>query len=231
MNQVKCSRGLDLNVTAAATVASAIAAVVATVITVATFILRFRKPPANSGTVTEEAPAVPTKEIAGGPVGGPAQPIETRKTHWLRWAAISLSVGVIAGLVVLLLASVLSTRPTVSLTSPASGTAVSRTKEFHVKGTVNHLGNDTIWLADYDGGYAVDDEATVFANDTWEATDSNVGNPDQALPFPLTVRVILADTQCAKRLQQTMDSNADYITVLPGGCTVVGDVNLKVTAP
>jgi hypothetical protein len=117
----------------------------------------------------------------------------------------------------------------VSLTSPAPGTAVSQTKVFTITGTVGHLGNDTLWLTDYNHGYSVDDEATVNANDTWKALDSNVGNPGQPLPFPMTLRVILADRGCASKLEEAMDSNGDFLAALPGGCTVAATVTVDVT--
>jgi hypothetical protein len=127
--------------------------------------------------------------------------------------------------------TVSSTPPVaVRLTSPAPGTDVSQTKVFGVTGTVGHLGNDTLWLTDYDGGYAVDDEATVNTNGTWRALNSNVGNPHQPLPFALSLRVILASTECAAKLQEAMNSDADYLTVLPGGCAVAGAVTVNVTS-
>ena len=116
----------------------------------------------------------------------------------------------------------------VSLTSPTPGTAVSRTRTFGVTGKTSHLGNETIWVTDYDGGYAVDDEATVYDDGEWKASDSNVGDPGRALPFRWTLRVILADAGCAARLQKTMESNGDYLNALPGGCTVAGSVTVKV---
>ncbi|MGO9164348.1 MAG: hypothetical protein ACLP7J_27270, partial [Streptosporangiaceae bacterium] len=53
----------------------------------------------------------------------------------------------------------------------------------------------------------------------------------QALPFPMALRVILADAGCAAKLQQTMNSNGDYLNALPGGCTVAAAVRVEVTTP
>ena len=119
--------------------------------------------------------------------------------------------------------------PTVRLTVPSAGTAVPQAKGFTAEGTVSGLGNDTLWLTDYDGGYTVDNEATVNLDGTWSASDSDLGSSSEALPFSLTVRVILADTQCAATLQATSNTNSDYLTGLPGGCTVVGEVTVRVT--
>ena len=196
-------REVSLSLTDVSAAASAIATVVAAGVAVATFVAQRRKPSRTSGTAYA----------------------------WLRRATLPLSFGIVAGLIVLLIASLWSPGPIVSLTSPASGAEVSRTEVFNVEGTASHLGDHTIWLTDYDGGYSVDDEATVKTNGTWIASDSQVGNPDQTLPFPLIVRVILADTQCATKLQEAMASNEDYLTELPGGCTVAGDVTVRVTTP
>jgi hypothetical protein len=95
---------------------------------------------------------------------------------------------------------------------------------------VSQLGNN-VWLTDYDGGYTVDNEATVNGDGTWSASDSDLGDPGEALPFYLTVRVILADSQCAATLQATYNTNNDYLTSLPGGCTVVGGVTVRVMTP
>lgn len=121
--------------------------------------------------------------------------------------------------------------PTVRLISPSKGTAVPRAKGFVTKGTVTGLGNDTIWLTDYDGGYTVDNEATVNGDGAWIAPDSDLGDSGEALPFDLALRVILADSQCAARLQATYNTDSDYLTALPGGCTVVGGVTVRVTTP
>jgi hypothetical protein len=154
-----------------------------------------------------------------------------RKSTWIKWAISSGLAGLAAGLIVLIITFSSSSGPAVTLKSPAKGADVSRTKVFRVAGTSSHLGNATIWLTDYDGGYSVDDEATIYSNGTWQAFDSNVGNQGQRLPFPMTLRVILADTQCAAKLQEAMNSTGDYLTALPGGCTVAGAVTVNVTTP
>jgi hypothetical protein len=120
---------------------------------------------------------------------------------------------------------------TVQLIAPAVGTAVPQAKGFVARGTVRSLGNDTIWLTDFDGGYTVDNEATVNGDGTWSVSDSDLGNSGQSLPFGLTARVILADSHCAARLQATYNTNNDYLTTLPGGCAVVGSVKVQVTTP
>lgn len=154
-----------------------------------------------------------------------------RKPAWIRRAVSPLLVGAAAGLIVLIITFSASPGPAVTLKSPAPGTDVSRTKTFRVSGTSSHLGNATIWLTDYDDGYVVDDEATIYSNGTWQASDSDLGNPGQRLPFPETLRVILADTQCAAKLQEAMNSTGDYLATLPAGCTVAGVVTVNVTTP
>jgi hypothetical protein len=78
-------------------------------------------------------------------------------------------------------------------------------------------------------GYAIDGEATIGDDGTWTASDSDLGNPGQRLPFPLTARVIAANPQCARGLQAAMNSNQDYITSLPGGCEIGPTVMVEVT--
>ncbi len=228
-----------MNLTNASTVASAVAAVVGTAIAVATFVLQLKKSRPNREPAAEEPAASPTGERASGPSRVPDRATHAtderagwaRTAMWLRKTVISVFSGVIAGVIVLFLASSRSPGPTVSLASSVRGADVSRTKVFHVTGTSSHLGNDTIWLTDYDSGYTVDSQATVYPDGTWEAADSDVGNSGQSLPFPLNLRVILADVECATRLNATMNSNGDYLTALPGGCTVAGAVTVNVTRP
>jgi hypothetical protein len=120
--------------------------------------------------------------------------------------------------------------PVVHFLSVVPETAISESNGFTVKGSYSGLGNDTIWLTDYDGGYTVDNEATLATNGTWTVSDSPpLGNQGQALPFPLTVRVILADTHCAAALQATYNTNGDYLTTLPGGCIVADALTVSVT--
>jgi hypothetical protein len=121
--------------------------------------------------------------------------------------------------------------PVVQLIAPTGGTAVPQSKGFVARGTARGLGNDTIWLTDYDGGYTVDNEAAVNGNGAWSVSDSDLGNSDQSLPFNLTARIILADSHCADRLQATYNTNNDYLITLPGGCAVVGSVKVRVTTP
>jgi hypothetical protein len=121
--------------------------------------------------------------------------------------------------------------PIVRLIFPSNGTPVPQARGFVAQGTVSQLGNDTIWLTDYDGGYTVDNEATVNGDGAWSASDTDLGNSGESLPFYLTIRVILADSRCAATLQATSNTDSDYLTSLPGGCVVVGGVTVRVTTP
>jgi hypothetical protein len=121
--------------------------------------------------------------------------------------------------------------PIVRLTAPSAGASVPEAKGFTARGTVSGLGDYTLWLTDYDGGYTVDTEATVSGNGTWTAADSDLGSPGEVLPFNRTVRLIRADTSCAATLQATSNTNNDYLTSLPGGCAVVAQVTVRVTTP
>lgn len=232
--------------------ATAIAAVVATMVGIATFFMQYgrslrrhvavadplspatKASPATTGDAVRDgqtvlAGAPDKRDEPGGAPAGPAR--RTRKGEWRRMVAISLIPGVVAGLIVLAIASAMTHSPTIHLTSPSPGQAVPRGKGFDVKGTVSHLGNETIWLTDYDGGYTVDGQAIVNPSGTWTVSDSDLGNTGASLPFRLTIRVILADAGCTTKLQAAMSSNGDYLTSLPGGCEVAGTVAVNVTTP
>lgn len=167
-------------------------------------------------------------------VAGDDVPAKKPSERWLtprRIAFPSLS-GIAAGLIVVVVAAWLfgNSHSSVQIISPRRGTAVSQQNGFQASGTSRDLGNDTLWLADYDGtGYTIDSEATIRTGGSWTASDSDLGNPGQALPFALTARVIVADAQCTSRMQVAMNSNQDYLTSLPGGCEVAGAVTVEVT--
>jgi hypothetical protein len=163
----------------------------------------------------------------------------------IRAAWITGILGVVAALAAVLLTRALagssepnpppspkasSSAVAVNLTAPAPEATVSQTKPFQITGTVSHLGNDSLWLTDYDGRYFVDGEVTVSSNGAWQAVDSGVGDPHRALPFPVTLRVILADGQCAAKLNATMKSKTKYVTALPSGCSVATEVVVEVTS-
>jgi len=166
---------------------------------------------------------------------GSRRSVESQRERWLtpkRMAFPPLS-GIAAGLIVVLLSAWLSGNgpPTVNIVSPRHGYAVSQQRGFQVVGRSHGLGNETLWLTDYDGyGYAVDSEATIAVDGTWKAADSQLGDPRQHLPFALTARVIIADVQCATKLQAALNSNQDYLTGLPGGCRAAGSVTVEVTS-
>jgi hypothetical protein len=163
----------------------------------------------------------------------PTGSVQTTTDKWLtpkKMAFPPLS-GIVTGLAVFFITALITGggNATVHIVAPRQGAAVSKSEGFTARGTSGDLGNDTLWLTDYDGGYTVDNEATINTGGTWTASDSDLGNPGQALPFPLTARVILADPQCAAKLEAAYNSSADYLTSLPGGCTVAGTVTVNVT--
>lgn len=145
--------------------------------------------------------------------------------------AMAVGSGIVVGLAVLFIGSALFPPiASVSLTRLPQGMTVSQVIGFRVSGSYSHLGNSTIWLTDYSGGYVVDDQATLYSNGTWTAADSELGDPGQKLPFSLTVRVLVADPECARTLTAAMNgSGGDYLTALPGGCTVAASATVDVT--
>src|SRR5262249_32209118 len=96
-----------------------------------------------------------------------------------------------------------------TLKTPTKGTKVSRSKGFTATGTASSLGSDTVWILDYDGGYTVDQEAKVNGGQ-WSAADYPLGDPSDHLPFPLTMKAVLANPHCATRLNKLSSSKNDY---------------------
>jgi hypothetical protein len=122
------------------------------------------------------------------------------------------------------------TGPVVTLSSPITGTNVSRSQGFIATGRAESLGTYTVWILDYDGGYTVDQEATL-ASGQWSAVDKPLGDTSDHLPYYLTMRVIIGNHKCAARLQQVSSTNNDYIPQLPDGCKYVSGTTVHVTKP
>src|SRR6266851_3023477 len=114
-----------------------------------------------------------------------------------------------------------------TLESPKSHTSVSRSQGFIATGRAASLGPDTVWILDFDGGYTVDEEATVVSG-SWSAVDQQLGDSSDHLPFYLTMRAVLANTQCAGMLTQVESTSNDYTQNLPAGCKVIGQTTVKV---
>jgi hypothetical protein len=239
-----------LNFTGVDAAAGAFAAVVTALAGTATLYLQWRSaklavpsaahgvPASPSGTQDLEAPPAADRDTKIPKDASPEMPrgdtpLTVRRERWLTPKRIAFPplLGIAAGLIVVLVGAWLTgnQHPSIQINSPSNGTAVSQQKGFQASGKSSDLGNDTIWLADYDGGYAVDSEATIKVGGSWTASDSSLGNPGQALPFPQTARVIVADTECANALQAAMNSTQDYLTSLPGGCEIAGAVTVEVT--
>jgi hypothetical protein len=240
--------GNRLNFTGVDAAAGAIGAVVSATAATATLYLQWRSTKVaaaagrRGGLVTpDSSDGLEVPLAANGETGIAADTAETAdirprpqaaEWHTARRIAIPPLSGIAAGLIVALLAAWLfgNKHPSVQIISPRHGAEVSQQNGFQASGTFSDLGNDTIWLADYDGtGYTVDSEATIKAGSSWTAPDSDLGNSGQALPFPLTARVIVADSQCAKALDGAMNNGQDYLTELPGGCEVAGAITVEVT--
>jgi hypothetical protein len=120
--------------------------------------------------------------------------------------------------------------PSATLKTPANGTKVSRRKGFVATGTASSLGSYTVWILDYDGGYTVDQEAKING-EQWSAADYPLGSRSDRLPFPLTMKAVLANADCATKLNKVSRSNSDYITYLPSGCKIIGQTTVNVSRP
>jgi hypothetical protein len=118
----------------------------------------------------------------------------------------------------------------VTLASPPTDTDVSRSQGFIATGRARSLGTYTVWILDYDGGYTVDQEATV-ASGQWSAVDRPLGDASDHLPYYLTMRVVTANTKCATKLQQINSTKNDYTQNLPAGCTYISGTTVHVTKP
>jgi len=117
-----------------------------------------------------------------------------------------------------------------ALTSPADGTKVSRSQGFTAHGTASPVGTDTIWILDYSGGYTVDQKA-VLINGRWSALDQPLGGSSDRLPYSLTMVAALANPTCAARLTHVNETKNDYMTHLPAGCQLFGQVTVSVARP
>ena len=92
------------------------------------------------------------------------------------------------------------------------------------------LGKETIWIVDYDGGYTVDEQATITSG-KWSAFDGPLGDSTDKLPFSLTMKAILATPGCADRLAKIQSTDSDYVAALPAGCVPFGTVTVNVSKP
>jgi hypothetical protein len=240
-----------LNFTGVDGAAGAFAAVLTALVSTATLFLQWRSakladlaaahgvPVSPSGTQSPEPPLAANEETGITTDGASELPgddvsLKPPAERWLTPKKIVLPPlsGIAAGLIVILVAAWITgnQHPSVHINSPRYGTAVPQLSGFQASGMSSDLGNDTIWLADYDGsGYYVDSEATIKVGGSWTAPDSQLGNPKQTLPFPLTARVIIADAQCADALQGAINSNKYYLPSLPGGCEIAGAITVEVT--
>jgi hypothetical protein len=234
-----------LNLTSLDTAAGTFAAVVTALVATGTLWLQWKSRPATEIS-TSGKPTQETRENRSASTGKLSsesndrvhepsrdEPVQTTTNKWLspKKMAFPPLTGVVAGLAVFFITAQITGNgnPTVHIVAPHQGAAVSQSEGFRARGTSSDLGNDTLWLTDYDGGYTVDNEATINTGGSWTASDSDLGNTGQSLPFPLTARLILADPQCAAELEATYNSGPDYLTSLPGGCTVAGTVTVNVT--
>lgn len=122
----------------------------------------------------------------------------------------------------------------VTVDTPKTGAPESRAGSFTVGGRVlSSLGSDKIWIVDYDTtGYTIDEQATISSG-RWSATDGPpLGTSNDALPYQLTVGVVLANPSCANRLNQLSNSNQSDIRSLPSGCELTGEkVTVNVSQP
>jgi hypothetical protein len=182
-----------LNFTGVDATASAFAAVLAALVATAALYLQWRSTKLTVPAAAQEAAVHPggmegleaspategeTKMAANATLGAAGGNIRL-KPHAERWLtpkriAFPLLSGIAAGLIVLLVGASLTGNkyPSVHISSPRYGTAVSQEIGFQAGGTSSDLGNDTIWLADYDGsGYFIDSEATTKAGGSWTAPD------------------------------------------------------------
>jgi hypothetical protein len=100
---------------------------------------------------------------------------------------------------------------------------VSRVSGFVAKGTVQNLGANTIWLFDHVGNnYYIDVSAIVNPRaHTWSASDRNLGDPSDPLPFNLTAVVVIASPECTYDLQIDFNSGNTKMPDLPAGCSTI----------
>jgi len=116
--------------------------------------------------------------------------------------------------------------PTQGAPIPSSATG------FQIGGKIGSipLGENSIWILDYDGGYTVDQVATI-SGDKWSAVDQDLGDAGAKYPLNLTVVAVWATPECAAKLAEIANTAEDYTTSLPKGCTKFGTVTVHVLGP
>ncbi len=142
-----------------------------------------------------------------------------------RFVATAISGGVaiacLAALSVVAETGQTSPSPKVTIQTKNQQT-VSRAQGFVIRGSVTDLGNDSIWLFDFNNAYFIDVQATVppFSGN-WKAADRPLGGASQSLPFQITVVVVLATPQCDRVLQANLSAHETRLPSLPPGCDLI----------
>lgn len=125
-----------------------------------------------------------------------------------------------------------SSEPSGTIDSPRDGASVGSDAGVTLKGSVEMIGGDTLWLVDRDpdGAYTADTAVDLTGPDTWSAQDSPIGDADE-LPQTLTILLIRADDRCAALLRRKVDAKDSSFDVLPGNCVVLDRVRVRVDRP
>jgi hypothetical protein len=117
-----------------------------------------------------------------------------------------------------------------TLTSPAENLPVSRSNGFTAGGMITSPGSSSVWILDFDGGYTVDQRASVSSGQ-WSAVDKPLGDPTDSLPFDLVMVAVLADPDCAGQLTKISDTSDDHTDQLPDGCHEFGRRTVHISRP
>jgi len=117
--------------------------------------------------------------------------------------------------------------PFASVTYPRSGLHVSRKHGFTMGGRVTDPGQYTVWILDHPAGYYFVDVVANVTGGTWAATDQQIGDATDILPYSRAVVAVIADPHCARVLNRA----TGQIGSLPSGCHQFGRVIVDVTRP
>lgn len=122
----------------------------------------------------------------------------------------------------------------VKVTSPTGVTEISVATGLLVKGWAVNLGNDSIWLLDFDplrrvdAYFQVNEQPIPVVEGDWQFIDAPIGNSSDAKGKNYYVKVLRANESCAKALRDGKKGDNGDVTFdsLPSGCAVVATLGV-----
>ncbi|MFL6162721.1 MAG: hypothetical protein ACJ74U_10885 [Jatrophihabitantaceae bacterium] len=115
--------------------------------------------------------------------------------------------------------------------TPANDAAYGRSDNIAAKGTVAGLkDNEALWLLDSDEQtYTVDQQARVVGNNWSAISDGPFGDPNNKLPFAMSLVIVVASPSCDQALQAKSAAADSSLASLPVGCRVTDSRTIRIT--